>query len=148
MGKDEVCLSKTSFPSNPGPNLDTKLKNKSAQNESNYTSIEKLAILKPQSKDYILCFDTSSIDQTSSVTSNENLAQATNDQNKNKDSSIEISEATTSTDSSKTDGSNKQTSESSDSGVDTARTLSPYVFNPIGNRGPDIVVSEDSELIK
>jgi hypothetical protein len=34
-----------------------------------YTSIEKLAIIKPQSKDYILCFDTSSIDQTSSNTS-------------------------------------------------------------------------------
>lgn len=144
MGKDEVCLRKTSFPSNPGPSLDTKLKNKSAQNESNYTSIEKLAILKPQSKDYILCFDTSSIDQTSSVTSNENLDQATSDQNKNKDSSIEISEATTSTDSSKTDGSNKQTSESSDSGVDTARTLSPYVFNPIGKIGPDNVVSEET----
>jgi hypothetical protein len=36
----------------------------SMTNESintNYTSIEKLEILKPQSKDYILCFDTSSI---------------------------------------------------------------------------------------
>jgi hypothetical protein len=50
-------------------------KNKSAKASSNayndesmntnYTSIEKLAILKPQSKDYILCFDTSSIDQNS-----------------------------------------------------------------------------------
>ena len=38
---------------------------------TNYTSIEKLAVLKPQSKDYILCFDTSSIDQNSSCTSND-----------------------------------------------------------------------------
>jgi hypothetical protein len=40
----------------------------SYQDESintNYPSIEKLAIIKPQSKDYILCFDTSSIEQNS-----------------------------------------------------------------------------------
>ena len=47
---------------------------------ANYTSIEKLAILKPQSKDYILCFDTSSIDQNSTNDLNEcfnfNLTQA------------------------------------------------------------------------
>jgi hypothetical protein len=32
---------------------------------TNYTSIEKLEIIKPQSKDYILCFDTSSLDHSS-----------------------------------------------------------------------------------
>ncbi len=38
---------------------------------TNYTSIEKLAVLKPQSNDYILYFDTSSIDQNSSCASND-----------------------------------------------------------------------------
>lgn len=37
---------------------------------ANYESIEKLALLKPQSKDYILCFDTSSIDNSNNNNNN------------------------------------------------------------------------------
>ena len=42
-----------------------KISNQDESINTNYPSIEKLAIIKPQSKDYILCFDTSSIDQNS-----------------------------------------------------------------------------------
>ena len=136
IGKDGAALDKAF--SNINQTSEIKLKNKSAQNELNYTSIEKLAILKPQSKDYILCFDTSSLDHTSSVTSQENLAQ-TSSEPKSKDSSIEVG-----ADSSKADGSKR--TEGSDSGVDSARTLSPHVFNQIG-KGHDIVL-EDLKVVK
>ena len=54
-------------------NLDNKNLLNDNNDESNYASFEKLALLKPQSKDYILCFDTSSIDQSSSIASNEDI---------------------------------------------------------------------------
>ena len=49
--------------------IDDLIENKIDESITNFTSIEKLSILKPQSKDYILCFDTSSIDQNSSFAS-------------------------------------------------------------------------------
>ncbi len=87
------------------------------QNDLNYTSIEKLDILKPQSKDYILCFDTSSIEQNSSCASDsDNLLHSHSTSKKN--CSIEISEAL----SSKADSLKQKTTECSDSGLDTARS--------------------------
>ena len=52
-----------------GKQIDDLIENKIDESITNFTSIEKLSILKPQSKDYILCFDTSSIDQNSSFAS-------------------------------------------------------------------------------
>lgn len=150
-------------------------------NESlNYKSIEKLPILKPQSKDYILCFDTSSIDNSSSLVSNDGMNSLinsptqerfklmsdsftsssnegsyymfngsngknllkTNETNNNSSSSGSSSKKLNSNSNAKlmisNDANNnvntnentfKSVLDSCDSGVDTARTLSPYVFN-------------------
>ena len=103
----------------PQKALNSLNKTKTKNNDFNYTSIEKLDILKPQSKDYILCFDTSSIDQNSSVASDQdenNFKNCTN-VTKTKYSSTKISEELTS----KAD-SLKQSTECSDSGVETARS--------------------------
>lgn len=143
---------------------------------ANYESIEKLAILKPQSKDYILCFDTSSIDNSNN---NNNSAangsessvsvglNSSSHECKNKDELKLMSDSFNSSSnesssyymynnssngehnhergdtSASPKGNNKELEEnkndedntfksvldSCDSGVDTARTLSPYVFN-------------------
>ncbi len=70
-GFTNLTLGTNIFNSNPASNHTNKLMNNDESIMTNYTSIEKLAVLKPQSKDYILCFDTSSIDQNSSCTSND-----------------------------------------------------------------------------
>jgi hypothetical protein len=70
-GFTNLTLGTNIFNSNPASNHTNKLINNDESIMTNYTSIEKLAVLKPQSKDYILCFDTSSIDQNSSCTSND-----------------------------------------------------------------------------
>lgn len=121
-------------------------------NTTNYTSIEKLEIIKPQSKDYILCFDTSSlIDQNSSIeTSNEalNFKNLVSD-NKiatNRSLTNVMINARTSLDQIKSNLSESSVkkfekpstftkanrdlvSQCYDSGVDTARTLSPQIFS-------------------
>ena len=149
---------------------------------ANYESIEKLAILKPQSKDYILCFDTSSIDNSNHNNNNNNsngngsessvsvglnsssheckisakeedlklmsdsFNSSSNESSSyymyNNSSNGEHHHERPDTSSSKTDNrkeleENKNDDEntfksaldSCDSGVDTARTLSPYVFS-------------------
>lgn len=111
-------------------------------NTTNYTSIEKLDIIKPQSRDYILCFDTSSlIDQTSSIcTSNEafncNLAHVGTISTNSIQNDVFTSKARTSLNENnfKKIESNLGNRFGYDSGVDTARTLSPQIFvSSLGN---------------
>jgi len=118
LAKDDTSSTKPSSPKKQHDTSSIKLKKNNNNNtDLNYTSIEKLDILKPQSKDYILCFDTSSIEQNSSCASDsENPTQGHSASKKN--CSIEISEAL----SSNAESLKQQTTECSDSGLDTARS--------------------------
>jgi len=144
-----------------------------------YTSIEKLAIIKPQSKDYILCFDTSSIDQNSTSTSCDlnnlaNLLSASEILNSNSvemkshtDNSV-LSSTCTSTTSNEdhnngrkktikvilTKSDNDDSSEEKkvillnsidypDSGIESARTLSPQ----IDSNGADLNANRIKQML-
>ena len=142
--------------------MNTNRYNESFHNESlttNYKSIEKLEVLKPQSKDYILCFDTSSIDNSSSIESNDvmnSLLHSPINENSNfkllddsfssNESSYYIYNSSLNENDDKKSNNNKpkiiindvtndnnykSVLDSCDSGVDTARTLSPFVFNTV-----------------
>jgi hypothetical protein len=118
--------------------LITKLQKNDAEEEQQqiinesltYNSIEKIAALRPQSNDYILCFDTSSIDNSNlscsggdDGRSSTSIIKDNNNENsyylfnKNKINENDTNLASTST----------TNNVVSDSGVDSARTLSPFV---------------------
>lgn len=102
---------------------------------TNFTSIEKLELIKPQSKDYILCFDTSSIiDQNSSDSSSINLRhfETENGLNLTDRGLTNSNEIRDDKFISNVDGKiiSRYSIEDKlvyDSGVDTARTLSPQI---------------------
>ena len=128
-------------------NLNFNLLNTNESITTNYTSIEKLPILKPQSKDYILCFDTSSIDQSASILSSNNEEEKSLKDKLGSDLNNEMKFLNSSISSASVSGVGSETGQSKlceinevlsthlkivdypDSGVDTARTLSPHVFN-------------------
>lgn len=162
-------------------NLNTNRFTESFHNESlttNYKSIEKLEVLKPQSKDYILCFDTSSIDNSSSIESNDvmnSLLHSPINENSNfklLDDSFSSNESSyyiynsslNENDDKKSNNNNKpkiiindvtndnnykSVLDSCDSGVDTgtntARTLSPFVFNTLCLNNNKITDQEASD---
>jgi hypothetical protein len=135
-----------------------------------YTSIEKLAIIKPQSKDYILCFDTSSIDQNSTNTSCDlnnlaNLLSASEilEMKSHTDNSV-LSSTCTSTGSNEDNGRKKtikviltksdnddsceekkvillNSLDYPDSGIESARTLSPQIHTSNSN-GVDLSLAD------
>ncbi|CAF0714809.1 unnamed protein product [Brachionus calyciflorus] len=100
---------------------------------TNFTSLEKLELIKPQSKDYILCFDTSSIIDNNSSSSSSNDLNDLNNNNGNIFNDFSFPSSSTNEILDKFNTSFCENIDSIkeklvyDSGVDTARTLSPQI---------------------